>query len=137
VNFRNQTIRGILSELEDYFPELTWTQEDSNYIVTFILPENRKHTITISENRLGKSPRTWSISAKIGKAEDLKKVINTFDEFNSANPFGVLILDGEQVRLYNSLLYSITTDKHLLYTAYLLSQQADDLEKLISDKDNH
>jgi hypothetical protein len=104
-------------------------------LITFPLNENRKHTVLIQEIRLGEFPRVWTISARVGEADKVESVIGNLNDYNSVYPFGSLVRDDKQAKLYVSLIKSITKSKDLIYSAYMLATQADNLEKLCFKED--
>jgi hypothetical protein len=128
-------IDDILNKLEDIFPELVWFYEDEILLIKFPLNENRKHTVLIQEIRLGEFPRVWTISARVGEADKVESVIGNLNDYNSVYPFGSLVRDDKQAKLYVSLIKSITKSKDLIYSAYMLATQADNLEKLCFKED--
>lgn len=127
---KQENTSEILTVLEDIYPDIVWFYEEETLLITFPLPENRKHTVLIYENKLVGGPRTYSISARIGEAEGVIKKLGELNLYNSVYPYGALIRENELVKVYISLLKSITNSRSLIYSAYLLAVQADTLEKL-------
>lgn len=129
------TVRALLELLESTVPSFRIIDAPDETMICFPLPDQRKHTVSCREHRLGDGPRVWLLSARAGMLESLAATGFSAEGYNSQADLGFACIREGVVHLQAQLIKTYSSPMSVVMTAFSLARQADALERCVSETD--